>query len=427
MDYRFVEEHKERVERALHMRRSDFDLNTIEELGQKRRELQQVQDAKRSDLKQLSSELGKLFKDKNTPPEMLEAKKEESASLKKAIQQTEEVFSNISTELSEKLLLLPNILHESVVDGASEKDNPEIRKWGEPTPLDFKPKGHDEIGPALGLLDFERAARVSGARFTYLKGWGARLERALLNFMMDLHAKAGYVEMWPPVLLHREAMRGTGQLPKFAEEAFVTQDPEFFLAPTAEVPIVNYHREEILKESDLPISYVAYSPCFRREAGSYGKDTKGLIRQHQFDKVELVKFSHPDRSYEDLEQLTHQAEEVLKQLELPYRVISLCSGDIGFASSKTYDLEVWLPGQNTYREISSCSNCEEFQARRAGIRFKPSTGGKPRFVHTLNGSGLAIGRTLIAVLENGQQKDGSIQLPKALAPYLGNELTIPAA
>ena len=295
-----------------------------------------------------------------------------------------------------------------------------MKRWGEPPPFEFAPKNHWDIGEELGILDFARAAKIAGSRFSLYYGQGALLERALINFMLDLHTRdRGYREVLPPFLVNRESMTGTGQLPKFEEDLFRTLDPEYFLVPTAEVPLTNIHRDEILKKEDLPIYYVAYTPCFRREAGSYGQDVRGLIRQHQFNKVELVKLTEPESSYVELVKMVQDAEEVLQQLKIPYKVMELCTGDMGFASAKTYDLEVWLPGQKTYREISSCSSCEDFQARRAGIRFRPNKKGRPVFVHTLNGSALAVGRTLVAVLENYQQKDGSVIVPEVLRSYMG--------
>jgi seryl-tRNA synthetase len=311
------------------------------------------------------------------------------------------------------------MLNASVPVGDSDADNKIIHTWGEPRKFSFKAKEHWEIGEKLGVIDFERAGKVTGARFAFLKKGGARLERALMNFMLDLHTgEHGYTEMLPPFIVNYDSFRGTGQFPKFKQDVFHLTGFDYALIPTAEVPVTNYYREEILDEADLPQSFAAYSPCFRSEAGSYGKDTKGLIRQHQFEKVELMKFAHPSNSYEEHEKLTANAEEVLKRLELPFQRVALCSGDIGFGAAKCYDLNVWLPGQNAYREISSCSNFEDFQARRANIRFK-AKGGKPQFVHTLNGSGLAIGRTLIAILENYQNEDGTVQVPKALVPYMG--------
>src|SRR5436309_2481873 len=315
---------------------------------------------------------------------------------------------------------LPNLPHSSVPDGRSAAENAEIRRHGVPRTFDFVPQPHWDLGPALGILDFERGTRLAGARFSVLTGAGARLSRALINFMLDVHTREhGYREVEPPFLANSAALTGTGQLPKFEQDLFkIAGEWDLYLIPTAEVPLTNLHRGEILDGRDLPINYTAYTPCFRSEAGSYGLDVRGLIRQHQFDKVELVKLTSPERSYEELETLTRHAEEVLKRLELPYRTILLCTGDMGFSAAKTYDIEVWLPSQNTYREVSSCSNTEAFQARRANIKFRPGGTGKAEFVHTLNGSGLAVGRTLIAILENGQQKDGSIAIPPALRPYM---------
>jgi seryl-tRNA synthetase len=316
--------------------------------------------------------------------------------------------------------MLPNLPHATVPVGKSAGDNVEVRKHGQPRTFDFEPKAHWDLGPALGIIDFERATRIAGARFSILSGAGARLERALINFMLDLHTRDhGYREIEPPFLVNAAALVGTGNLPKFEADLFkIAGDWDLYLVPTAEVPLTNLHRGEILDGRELPIRYTAYTPCFRSEAGSYGQDVRGLIRQHQFDKVELVKVTTPEQSYQELESLTANAEEVLKRLELPYRTVLLCTGDIGFAAAKTYDIEVWLPSQNTYREISSCSNTEAFQARRANIKFRAGGTGKAEFVHTLNGSGLAVGRTLIAILENYQQKDGSVTIPPALRPYM---------
>jgi seryl-tRNA synthetase len=326
----------------------------------------------------------------------------------------------IEQRREQALLVLPNLPHESVPVGASAADNPVVRVVGEPRTFDFEPQAHCDLGPALGIIDFERGTKISGARFTVLSGPGARLERALINFMLDLHTtEHGYREMEPPFMVTRDSLTGTGNLPKFEADLFkIAGDWDLFLIPTAEVPLTNLHRGEILDGRDLPIKYTAYTPCFRSEAGSYGQDVRGLIRQHQFDKVELVKFTTPEQSFAELESLVANAEEVLKRLEIPFRTVLLCTGDMGFASAKTYDIEVWLPSQNTYREISSCSNTEAFQARRANIKFRPNGTGKAEFVHTLNGSGLAVGRTLIAILENYQQADGSIIVPTALRPYM---------
>jgi len=332
------------------------------------------------------------------------------------IREMETELGAVEQRRDARLLTLPNLPHESVPVGKSAEDNPEVRRWGTPLVMDFDPKPHWELGPALGILDFERATRMSGARFSVLLGAGARLARALINFMLDLHTgEHGYREIEPPFMVNRAALTGTGNLPKFEEDLFrIAGDWDLFLIPTAEVPLTNLHREEILDGRQLPLKYTAYTPCFRSEAGSYGADVRGLIRQHQFDKVELVKFTTPEQSHDELEKLTRDAETVLEKLGLPYRRVLLCTGDMGFAAAKTFDIEVWLPSQKTYREISSCSNCEAFQARRAQIKFRPDGAGKPQFAHTLNGSGLAVGRTWIAIIENFQQRDGSVIVPEAL-------------
>jgi seryl-tRNA synthetase len=417
IDYSFIEKDRARIEKSLQLRGDGFNLPEIDQLAKKRRDLQKEHDDKKASLNVLSKEIGELMR---TDKAKAEIKKQETTNLKSEIQNLSQEFEQIDTVIKEKLLFLPNAIHESVVEGKSEKDNPIIRTWG--TPIEIKDaKDHDQLAVKLGMLDVERSAKVSGARFSYLKGWGASLERALVNFMLETHRAGGYEEISTPYLVGRDAMTGTGQLPKFHEDMFRISDPELYLIPTAEVSVTNYYREEILDEKDLTKAFVCYSPCFRREAGSYGKDTKGLIRQHQFHKVELVKFTKPEDSYKELEKLTTDAERILQLLELPYRVIALCSGDIGFGSAKTYDIEVWLPSQKTFREISSCSNFEDFQARRAGIRFKGANMKKPEFAHTLNGSGLAVGRTWLAVLENYQQPDGSILVPKVLQKYLGTD------
>jgi seryl-tRNA synthetase len=337
------------------------------------------------------------------------------------IRQLEIQVDQVEQQRAALLMTLPNLPHASVPVGASAADNQEVRRHGDPRRFDFTPKAHWDLGPALGILDFERATRMSGSRFSVLVGAGARLARALINFMLDLHTREhGYTEVEPPFLVNSDALRGTGNLPKFEQDLFkVAGDWDLFLIPTAEVPLTNLHRGEIIDGRGLPIRYTAYTPCFRSEAGSYGADVRGLIRQHQFDKVELVAFTTPEQSYDELESLTRHAEEVLKRLGLPYRTVVLCTGDMGFASAKTYDIEVWLPSQETYREISSCSNTEAFQARRANIKFRPQGTGKAEFAHTLNGSGLAVGRTLIAILENYQQPDGSVVVPTALRPFMG--------
>ncbi|HEU4344537.1 MAG TPA: serine--tRNA ligase, partial [Candidatus Binatia bacterium] len=364
----------------------------------------------------LSGEIGKIKKGGGDASALMREVEEVAA----AIREGEGPLALIEQRFEQFMLRLPNLPHPSVPVGRDARANKEIRLWGVPPKFDFQPKNHWDIGEELGILDFARAAKLAGARFALYKGAGAQLERALINFMLDLHSREhGYKEMLPPALVNRAALTGTGQLPKFEEDLFRTADLDLFLIPTAEVPLTNIHREEMLEIEELPIHYVAYTPCFRREAGSYGQDVRGLIRQHQFNKVELVKLAEPETSYAELEKMVQDAEAVLRRLELPYRVVELCTGDMGFAAAKTYDLEVWLPGQAMYREISSCSNCEDFQARRAQIRYRKEKKGRPLFVHTLNGSGLAVGRTLVAVLENYQQTDGSVIIPAALRPYMG--------
>ncbi len=339
--------------------------------------------------------------------------------LERQLQEQEGILQKIEEQMADLLLDVPNLPHESVPPGKSAEDNVEVRRWGAPRQFDFAPRPHWELGEALGILDFERATRIAQSRFAILKGLGAKLERALINFMLDLHVgEHGYTEALPPFLVNADAMRGTGQLPKFEEELFKTKDEGLYMIPTAEVPVTNFHRGEILPPGALPLSYVAYTPCFRREAGSYGKDTRGLMRQHQFDKVELVKFTEPEHSYEALEEMTRHAETVPQRLGLPYRVVVLCTADMGFAAAKTYDIEIWIPSQGAYREVSSISNCEAFQARRANIRYRPGPRGSPRFVHTLNGSGVAVGRTWLAIVENYQNADGTIVIPEALRPYM---------
>jgi seryl-tRNA synthetase len=363
----------------------------------------------------LSGEIGKLKKSGGEASALMK----EGEEISEAIRSSEAPLAEIEARFEKFMLTLPNLPEPTVTIGKSAEDNKEVRRWGEAPKFDFAAKNHWDIGEELGILDFARAAKMAGARFALVKNAGARLERALINFMLDLHTEEHhYQEVLPPFLVNRAAMTGTGQLPKFEEDAFRIEDPELFLIPTAEVPVTNIHREEMLEREQLPLRYVAYTPCFRREAGSHGQDVRGLIRQHQFNKVELVKFTEPEFSYDELEKLVGDAEQVLQRLNLPYRVVELCTGDLGFAAAKTYDLEVWLPGQAAYREISSCSNFEDFQARRAQIRYRKEKKGKPIFVHTLNGSGLAVGRTLVAVLENYQQKDGCVVIPNVLRPYM---------
>lgn len=387
------------------------------DLNQKRRQIITKQESLRAEQNKVGEEIARKKRNKEDAGELLTRMQGIAAQVK----ELEQEVARAEEGLNSVLMGLPNKLHASVPVGESAEDNVVLRAVGVKRDFGFKPLEHFEIGEKLGILDFERAGKVTGARFTFLRGAAARLELALIQFMMDLHSREhGYEEMIPPFMANSQSFRGTGQFPKFVDDVFHVQGTEYHLIPTAEVPVTNYFAGEILKESDLPIKFVAYSPCFRSEAGSYGKDTRGLIRQHQFNKVELVIFSHPERSYELHETLTANAEKVLQLLELPYRAVSLCSRDVGFGAAKCHDLEVWLPGQNAYREISSCSNFEDFQARRAGIRFKSDAPkAKPQYVHTLNGSGLAIGRTLIAILENYQQEDGSVRVPRVLQPYAG--------
>jgi len=415
LDIKYIRENMDETERRLRTRGGESYLDGFRELDERRRTLLKEGEALKALRNSVSDEIGRT-KDKSQVQDKILEMREVSHKIKGL----DEELNQVDDQLNSFLLTVPNLPHASTPIGRSENDNVMVRSWGEPQKLPFEAKPHWDLGEDLGILDFERGAKITGARFTLYRGAGARLERALINLMLDLHTDThGYLEVLPPFMVNRESMQGTGQLPKFEEDLFKLVDPEFFLIPTAEVPVTNIHRGEILKKSDLPISYCAYTPCFRREAGSYGKDTRGLIRQHQFNKVELVKFVHPSESDAALETLTGHAEKVLQLLELPYRVMALCSGDIGFSSAKTYDLEVWLPGQSCYREISSCSTFGDFQARRASIRFREDEKSKPEFVHTLNGSGLAVGRTLVAVLENYQQEDGSVLVPLALRTYMG--------
>ncbi|GAB4417388.1 MAG: serine--tRNA ligase [Thermodesulfovibrionales bacterium] len=419
LDVRFVRENPEKVIEALKKRNYDVSVfNNFLKNEKLRKEMREAVDYHRMKLNEISEKIGVMKRQGEDVSQLLQ----EAKGLSDTIRNQEASLNEYEEKIRNSLLVIPNIPHESVPVGKDETENVVVRTWGKPRDFDFPPLNHWDIAEMHGLIDFDRASKIAGARFSLMKGAGAKLERALMNFMLDLNTSKGYMEVFPPILVNRESMTGTGQLPKFESELFRIADPEFYLIPTAEVPVTNIHREEILKESDLPIYYTAYTPCFRREAGSYGKDTRGLIRQHQFNKVELVKFVKPEDSYNELEQLTSDAEGILQKLGLPYRVVALCTGDLGFSAAKTYDLEVWLPGQQRYREISSCSNFEDFQARRANIRFKREGKKGTEFVHTLNGSGLAIGRTLVAILENYQQKDGSIVIPDALRPYMGMEV-----
>lgn len=421
-DLRALRENLDSIRERLGARGADVPWEDLRKLIEERRGLMAAVEEQRHRLKTGSEEVGRLKRDKQ-PEATVAALSAEMKALGDRIKDQEELLRGIEERLSELALRIPNLPHASVPAGREPAGNVEVRRWGSPPAFGFAPRPHWDLGEALGILDFERAAKIAGARFAVLTGAGARLERALINFMLDLHTtRHGYREVLPPVLVNRAAMTGTGQLPKFEADLFRLAEDDYFLIPTAEVPLTNLHREEVLAGEGLPLRYTAYTPCFRREAGSYGKDTRGLIRLHQFNKVELVAFTRPEDSYDELERLTGAAEAVLQALELHYRVVTLCTGDLGFGAAKTYDLEVWLPGQRAFREISSCSNFEAFQARRANIRYRPAAkGAKPEFVHTLNGSGLAVGRTLVAILENGQQADGSIAIPAALRPYLGGQ------
>ncbi len=392
-------------------------VDEVLELDKKRRSILVELENLRAERNKKSKEIGFLRREGKDTSDLERQVKE----FKERIEALEEEFRRVQENLRKVMLRIPNLPHESVPVGEDEEDNVEVRRWGELKEFNFEPKPHWEIGESLGILDFERGARLAGSRFTVVKGWGARLERALINFMLDLHISKGYKEILPPHLVRPEILEGTGQLPKFEEDLYRCERDDLYLIPTAEVPLTNLFRGEILKEEDLPIYLTAYTPCYRREAGSHGKDIRGIIRQHQFNKVELVKIVHPETSYEELEKLTLDAEEVLRLLGLPYRVVELCTGDLGFSAAKTYDIEVWFPSQGRYREISSCSNCEDFQARRMNTRFKDSSG-KNRFVHTLNGSGLAVGRTLAAILENYQREDGKVEVPEVLRDYVKADL-----
>jgi seryl-tRNA synthetase len=416
LDVKLLREDLTRVRVRMATRGTEIDWDEFVSLDQQRRDALARIEKLKERKNRLSGEIGKVKKSGGDATVLMREVEEVSETIRKG----EEPLAEIEARFEKFMLTVPNLPEPSVPVGRSAAENKEVRRWGDPPQFDFPAKNHWDIGEELGILDFTRAAKIAGARFALYKDAGARLERALINFMLDLHTqKHGYCEVLPPFLVNRDAMTGTGQLPKLEEDLFRVSEPDFFLIPTAEVPVTNIHREEMLEREQLPILYVAYTPCFRREAGSYGQDVRGLIRQHQFNKVELVKFTEPEHSYEELEKLVADAETVLQQLQLPYRVVELCTGDLGFAAAKTYDLEVWLPGQSAYREISSCSNFEDFQARRAQIRYRRETKGKPIFVHTLNGSGLAVGRTLVAVLENYQQKDGSVVIPEVLHPYMG--------
>jgi seryl-tRNA synthetase len=416
LDMKFVRENPEKVIEAVRKRNGELNLDEFLALDKERREITQQVEALKNERNTASKEIGKLKK----AGENAEEKMAEVRAIGDKIAADDARLREIEARLKTIMLTIPNIPADDVPVGKSDADNPEVRRWGEPRKFDFEPLSHWDLGEKLDILDFERGHKISGARFTVYKGLGSRLERSVVNFYLDLHtSEHGYTEFFPPFIVNSDSMQGTGQLPKFAEDMFKLQGMDMYLIPTAEVPITNLHRDEILNGDDLPLRYCAYSACFRAEAGSAGKDTRGLIRQHQFNKVELVKFTRPEQSWDELESLTNNAEHALQLLGLPYHVVRLCTGDLGFSSATTYDLEVWLPQANCYREISSCSNFLDFQARRANIRFRRDAKSKPEFVHTLNGSGLAVGRTVAAILENYQQADGSVVVPEVLRKYMG--------
>ena len=415
LEAKYIREHIDEVRNKLALRGQVINLDQFISIDSERRKTIQEWEKLRTLQKKVSDEVSKRKREGEDSSELISEMKKVSQEMKGL----DELVAEKERALEEFLLTIPNIPHSSVPIGKDSSDNVEVRRWGKIPEFDFEPKPHWEIGEELGILDFKTGAKIAGARFTLYWDLGAKLERALINFMLDLHTREhGYCEVLPPFMVNRASMTGTGQLPKFEEELFKVEGTDYFLIPTAEVPVTNIHQDEVLEEKALPLYYTAYTPCFRKEAGSYGKDTRGLIRQHQFNKVELVKFTRSENSYDELEKLLANAEEVLKRLELPYRVVNLCTGDLGFSASKTYDIEVWLPGQQTFKEISSCSNFEDFQARRAKIRYRLSGKSKTEYVHTLNGSGLAVGRTLVAILENYQRADGSVVIPEVLRPYM---------
>ena len=415
LEAKYIREHLDEVRERLALRGQAINLDQFVLIDGERRKTIQDWERLRALQKKVSDEVSKRKREGEDASDLIEEMRKVSRDLKGLDGMVEEK----EKVLQDFLLIIPNLPHASVPVGKDPSDNVEVKRWGEIPKFDFEPKPHWDLGEELGILDFKNGAKITGARFTLYWDLGAKLERALINFMLDLHTREhGYREVLPPFMVNRTTMTGTGQLPKFEEELFKVEGTDYFLIPTAEVPVTNIHQDEVLEEKALPLYYTAYTPCFRKEAGSYGKDTRGLIRQHQFNKVELVKFTKPENSYDELEKLLSDAEEVLKRLRLPYRVVSLCTGDLGFSASKTYDIEVWLPGQDTFKEISSCSNFEDFQARRAKIRYRISGKSKTEYVHTLNGSGLAVGRTLVAILENYQQADGSVIIPEVLRSYL---------
>ncbi len=417
LDLKRIRMNPEEVKEALAKRNGEFPIDQVLELDGKRRKILVNLEDMKAEQNRVSKEIPKLKKEGKDVSEVFAQMK----SLSEEVKELDQEVKDLDASIKKLLLQIPNTPNEEVVEGLSDEDNVEIRKHLEPREFTFEPKTHWDLGSDLGILDFERASKITGARFTVFKGLGARLERALISFMLDTHTgDHGYEELLTPFMVNRDSMIGTGQLPKFEEDMFHLPGKDYFLIPTAEVPLTNYHRDEVLRDGDLPIYYTGYTPCFRQEAGAAGRDTRGLIRNHQFDKVELVKLVKPETSYNELEKLTLDAEEILKKLEIPYRVVMLSTGDLGFSSAKTYDIEVWMPSYNRYVEISSCSNFEDFQARRTNLRFRNEETGKMEYVHTLNGSGLAVGRTFAAILENYQEEDGSIRIPEVLKPYLKN-------
>ena len=416
LDRKYIRENIDEVKEALKKRNMDVPMDQFKELEEERRDLLYETEQLRHKKNVTSDKIGQLKRVGEDASGMIAEMKDVASKIK----EYEERLDEVEEELDQILLTIPNIPHEDVPEGLDEEDNKEIKHWGEPRDFKFDFKPHWELGEELDILDFDRGSKVTGSRFTFLKNAGARLERSLFNFMIDIHTREhGYTEVFPPFIANKESMTGTGQLPKFERDMFKLEGRDYYLIPTAEVPITNLYRDEILNDDELPLYHVAYSACFRAEAGSHGRDTRGIIRQHQFNKVEMVKFVKPEDSYDELEKITKNAETILQKLKLPYRIVTLCSGDLTFSSAKTYDLEVWMPAYDTYREISSCSNFEDFQARRAGIRYRPEPDASARYVHTLNGSGLAIGRTAAAIMENYQNEDGSITVPEVLRPYMG--------
>ncbi len=416
LDLKKVCDNIEYVEERLSGRSGHFPIAEVAQKSKRRKEIIREVEALKAEKNKVSAEIAQMKREGKACDDLIKKMRDEGDKIKAL----DDELSEVESSLKELMYAIPNLPDESVPVGSDSDDNVEVRRWGEPTKFDFEPKAHWDIGTSLDMLNFEQAGKITGTRFTVYRNWGAKLERAIMNLMLDTHAKSGYTEIFPPFMVNRDSMLGTGQLPKFEEDMFAVKGTNYYLIPTAEVPVTNLHRGDVLSADQLPIKYCAYTACFRAEAGSAGRDTRGLIRQHQFNKVELVKFAHPDHSFEELESLTNDAEKILQLLKIPYRVVCLCTGDLGFSSTKTYDIEVWLPSYGRYVEISSCSNFVDFQARRANIRFKEN--GKTQFVHTLNGSGLAIGRTTAAVMENYQNADGSITVPEALRPYIGTDI-----